>query len=224
MGFVLWGTYRNMQKNFSWERMMLFFALTAFSVHALMDLDWQVPALMFWYILLGFVALRNDDADLTAENTDNKPFRYSLTAALVILALASAAGGVHWVLADNAYNNFLAAAGQEPGAPQAAQNRFAVDAAAEKTLKLMPYPHSVYITWGNDAMRRCDWQTALKRYSTAHKMVPRSHAIYKSMGDACRAAGNEAQAVEYYRKADELFPLKKAIYDKRKQEQAPVQP
>lgn len=217
--YTLYGAYKNLRRDFSYERMSIFFGLTAFSIHALMDLDWQVPALMFWYMILSFAAFYK--AEPAEDNDDDgRSHRLIGCIALSVVAAVALLGSLHWLAADNAYSNFLQAAGQTPGAAQAAQSRLTVDAYAQKTLKLMPYSHSVYIAWGNDAMRRGDYATALKRYQTAQKMVPRSHAIYKSMGDACERMGDTAQSAVYFRKADELFPLKKAIYDQRKQQKS----
>jgi len=208
----LWAVYRNLRKDFSLEMLAVFFGLSAFSIHALMDLDWQVAGLMFWYAILVFAGAYECESP---QGAPGKASKYSLNSLIVLTALLTIAGGVHWSMSDSRHYELLDVAGQQPGVPQQPQSSFTVDKKVQAALRVAPYSHSVYMVWGNDALRRGDLYNAENRYRKALKMVPRSSSVHERLGDVYKQRGDMAQAAEFYDKADKLFPYKKVFFEKR---------
>jgi tetratricopeptide (TPR) repeat protein len=205
--------YKKLRKEFSLELLAVFFGLSAFSIHTLMDLDWQVAGLMFWYAILAFAGSYEEDFPQEAHD---KASKYSLNSLIVLTALLTIAGGVHWSISDSRHYELLDVAGQQPGVPQQPQSSFTVDKKVQAALSVAPYSHSIYMVWGNDALRRGDLDNAEKRYNQALQMVPRSSGVYERLGDVYKQRGDMTQAAIYYDKADKLFPYKKIFFEKRK--------
>ncbi|MBE6367034.1 MAG: hypothetical protein E7052_03885 [Lentisphaerae bacterium] len=213
---LYWGMKRLLRKRdgMSWA---MFFSLGAFSLHALMDLDWQVPALMMWYCVLMFLIVEPEvDAVLAAESVNAAGRRTCCRIAAGALAVLTLAGAWHWSSVDSCFSKMLSASGQEIGSPGKAASRYEVDALAERTLQLAAYSHSVYMAWGYDAMRRQDLLLAEKRFLQAQQLAPRSHAIAERLGEVYGKLGQEEKSRHYYLQADKLFPYKKIFTDKLK--------
>ena len=209
----LFAAYKALKKGFSLEKLAVFFGLSAFSFHMLMDLDWQVAGLMIWFAVFGFAA--SCDADENAENKVIPAEKYSLTAIAVLIAVLTVAGSLHWSIADSRHYALQEAAGQQPGTPQQPMDSFTVDRKAREALSVAPYSHSIYMVWGNDALRRGDLNAAEERYNKALEIVPRSHAVYDRLGDVYKLRGDVEKAAAYYDKADKLFPYKKIFFEGR---------
>ena len=211
--FALIIAIKRFKRSADWEDLALSTGLTAYTLHMLMDLDWQVPALMAVYSLLTFAAVRTEESPPQLQTAASSRL---LPVFMLLLALLAAVGGIHWSIADQTHSNFLKAAGQEAGVPNFAGSRFAVDQAARQALRFAPYSHSILNSLGNDRLRRYDLQGAEEYYLQALKIVPRSHAIHQSLSKVYDLQGNKEKAQKYQQRADELFPYKKFFLDKQK--------
>ena len=211
--YPLWLSGRKAGKNNDLVQLSIFAGLSAFSLHILMDLDWQVPALMIWYAVLAMIAVAEFEGEKAAATT--AVGKKIWCSALVLLALIALLGAGHWCIADQTHSEFLRAAGQEIGVNNTMRGVYEVDALAEKSLRWQPYSHSIYASWALDAVRRGNYPVAEKRYLTALKMVPRSHALHERLGDLYELQGNSSKAAEFHAEADRLFPYKKIFFEKR---------
>jgi tetratricopeptide (TPR) repeat protein len=208
---ALLAAYKNLRREVTAEKLAIFFGLSAFSLHMLMDLDWQVIGLMLWYAVLMFAGAYEDNSC----GTLRKQEKYPLLAICSLLAVCTVAGGIHWSIADSRHYALLETAGQLPGAPGMPLDSFSVDRKAEAALSAAPYSHSIYMTWGNDALRRGNLPAAEARYLKALEIVPRSHAVHDRLGDVYKMRGDMQKAAFYCDKADKLFPYKKIFFEKR---------
>ncbi len=217
MAYGLAAAYKNLKKEFSAEKLAIFFGLSAFSLHMLMDLDWQVAGLMIWYAVMTFCGAV-DAADAEAKTTPAAA-GYAALSLCGVTALLTCIGGVHWSMTDKLHYELLDAAGQHPGAPTQVQNSYVVEEKVHRVLRLAPYSHSVYMVWANDALRRMDLNSAEARYNKVMEMTPRSSAVYDRLGDVYKLRGDELKAAEYYDKADKLFPYKKIFFEERRRKE-----
>lgn len=208
--YILYLAGKRMKRDFSPENMALFAGLGAFSLHILMDLDWQVPALMAYYSL--FALLTADDL---SEN-ETVPGRKLPVFMLAILSLLTLTGGIHYAASENTFGNMLAAAGQEAGAYTPPQSSYEVDIAAEKALKLAPYSASICNAMALDKLRRGDLDRAEELFRQTIKLAPRSHAAHKSLSKLYTLLGKKELAEKHAAEADRLFPYYKVFMNKRK--------
>ncbi|MBO5722993.1 MAG: O-antigen ligase family protein, partial [Lentisphaeria bacterium] len=107
---ALLAAYKNLRREVTAEKLAIFFGLSAFSLHMLMDLDWQVIGLMLWYAVLMFAGAYKDDSD----GVLRKQEKYPLLAICSLLAVCTVAGGIHWSIADIRHYELQETAGQLP--------------------------------------------------------------------------------------------------------------
>ena len=211
--YVLYLAYRRIKLCCGVEAVAVFGSICAFSLHMLMDLDWQVPGLMACYIFLAFCCARTiDDANKAVCCRNPR----SAAAAMIFFCIAACLGAVHWSMAEQSFGNMLAAAGQEAGVYSQPQSFYEVDAAAEKALKIAPYSHSIYNAWAKDKMYRRDLVRAEELFLKALEYAPRSHAITKSLSELYSLRGDVKKAQEYEIKSDKLFPYRKIFFSKER--------
>lgn len=206
--YILYLAGKRMKKERSWENIALFFGLSAFSLHILMDLDWQVPALMAYYSLFALMTAENVPEQKSASN------RNISVGVLAVLSLFAVVGGIHWAAAENAFGNMLEISGQEAGVYAKAGSSYEVDAAAEKALKLAPYSSSIYNAWAMDKLRRGDLDRAGELFRKTIELAPRSYAAHKSLGKLYAALGKKDLAEKHTAEADRLFPYYKVFFNK----------
>ena len=193
------------------ENRVMLFALTAFALHTMMDLDWQVPALLMFYSVMILIAI-----------FDYKPGKASAgnsvsgTVVLGLLAAVTLAGGWHAWEYDTRFAELKHAAAQEYGATTQPAAAYEVDILARKVVKIAPWSHSVYHSWGDDKLRRLDLTAALDFYRKALTMAPRSSALYSRLSEIALLQGDSAKAAEYKEKSDNLFPHKKRFFEQLK--------
>ncbi len=200
---------RSLRRDPSGVRWALFFGMSAFQLHVLMDLDWQVPGLMGLWIVTQFLLMGAPAADREV-HAGRRGGRSGWWIGLVVCSVLALAGGVHWALGDWRLERLLNAAGLEVGAPartvsSAAQVRRLADAA----LRVIPYSHSVYMALGNDALRRGNTVQAEASFRKALELAPESHLIYIRLGEVCEMRGEHGRAQQFYDEADRRFPYNK---------------
>ncbi len=221
LGLIIGSIYlsgRQMLKNITWENGALFFAMSAFALHVLMDLDWQVPGLMCWWCVIMFLAAMPDPAvPVSTDKISSRAGKIVRDLFIFMLALLTVGGGWHWLVSDMRFGKMLQAAGQEVGivSPRSS-GAYEVDILAGKALQIAPYSHSIYIAWGNDALYRRNYVQAEKRFLKALEMVPRSHVVHERLGEIYEYSGQLDKARIFYQRANELFPYKKIFADKLK--------
>lgn len=204
--FTVFTAYSKYLKERSWENIALAGGLCAFSLHILMDLDWQVPGLMIFYAVLSFAAV------YTPEENISLPRKNVFYVVPVLLtAILSLLGGIHWGMVDSRHSALLSASGQEIGVISQQRSSYEVDMLAKDALKLAPYSHSIYHAWANDKMHRGDYDRAAELCENALKKVPRSHIVTLTMAEIYKKSGQLEKARIYQEKADKLFPLKKEL-------------
>lgn len=213
--YTLFIAYRYMQKKPAVESCLFFFGISAFSLHILMDMDWQVPALMIYYQLAALCIAGYSAGDSAMGSGDKKSQKYLFYAVLSVLALCSVTGGTHWSIADQRYFRLQEAAGQDVMKNKNIQSSFVVDRLAQAALAAAPYSHSVYICWGNEKFFRGDLVKAEEFFRKVLEMTPRSHSAHKRMSEIYLKRGDEAMAREYLEKSEKLFPYKKILFEQR---------
>ena len=206
--YTVYTAAKKLKNEFSPENLAIFFGLCAFSLHILMDLDWQVPALMACYSVFALLASPENSNANTAKN--KLPVITFLFIGAVTLC-----GGLHWTAADNSFSRMLAAAGQEAGVIAAPQSSYEVDALAEKALASAPYSHSIYNAWALDKLNRGNLPEAEKLFKKVLELAPRSHAAHKSLSKLYKLAGNRELSEKYALEADRLFPIYKKIHNQK---------
>ena len=206
--YTLYCAARRLKNIFAWENLAIFFGLSAFSLHILMDLDWQVPALMAYYIIFAMLALPDNECDQVQKS--------KLPAILfALLGAVALTGGLHWALYENSFGKMLAASGQEAGVFQEPKSSYEVDVLAEKALKLAPYSASIYNAWALDKMRRSDFEEAEKLFLKTIELAPRSNAAHKSLSKVYDFLGKKDLAKKHADIADKLFPYRKILFERR---------
>lgn len=211
MFYPVYRVIRKLKTAPSAESRVMLFALIAFALHAMMDLDWQVPALMMLYSAMIFIAL--------FEDTPEKALAANSTLGTVVLSLLAAvtlAGGWHAWEYDKRFAVMKHAAGQEYGTKTQPAAAYEIDLLANKVVKIAPWSHSVYHAWGDDKLRRLDLTAALDLYRKALKTAPRSSALYSRLSEIALLQGDTAKAAEYKEKSDNLFPHKKRFFEQQK--------
>ena len=207
--FTLCNSAKRMKQDFSPENMAIFFGLSAFSLHILMDLDWQVPALMAYYTVFAFLAC--------GTNTDQGVQRKKIPAILLMFSgVIAAIGGIHWLLADNSFGAMLSASGQEIGTYSVAKSSYEVDLAAEKALTYAPYSAVIYNAWALDKLRRNELLQAEKLFLKTIEIAPKSHAAHKSLSNVYTLLGKKDLAAKHAQIADRLFPYRNTVINKQK--------
>ena len=202
---------RKLKTDPSVEKRVMLFALTAFALHTMMDLDWQVPALLMLYSIMILIAVFDD-------KLGKSPAGNSVpgTVVLALLAAVTLAGGWHAWEYDTRFAELKHAAAQEYGATTQPAAAYEVDILARKVVEIAPWSHSVYHSWGDDKLRRLDLTAALDFYRKALTMAPRSSALYSRLSEIALLQGDTAKAAEYKEKSDNLFPHKKRFFEQLK--------
>ena len=209
MLYTLYIAAKRLKKEFSPENLALFFGLTAFSLHILMDLDWQVPALMACYTLFALLACPDIKNPI--------PSKRKLPVILLLIAgVITLAGGIHWVTADNTFENMLNAAGQEAGIFSEKKSSYEVDSAAETALKFAPQSHFIYNAWALDKLNRSDLPAAEKLFKKTLELAPKFHAAHISLSKVYTLLGKNSLAEKHAAEGDRLFPYRKIITEQRK--------
>lgn len=209
--YTLYLAAKRLKNKSSPENLAIFFGLSAFSLHMLMDLDWQVPALMACYTVFALLGC-------PASLNEKMPKKQLPVGILLITSIITFFGGIHWSAADDSFNKLLSASGQEAGVFSHPKSSYEVDAFAEKALKLAPYSHNIYNAWAMDKLRRGDLPEAEKLFKKVLELAPQSHAAHKSLSKVYKLIGNKELAEKHALEADRLFPIYKKIRESSKNE------
>ena len=202
---------RKLKTDPSVENRVMLFALTAFALHTMMDLDWQVPALLMLYSIMILIAVFDDKPGKASAGNS-----VSGIVVLALLAAVTLAGGWHFWEYDTRFAELKHAAAQEYGATTQPAAAYEVDILAHKVIEIAPWSHSVYHSWGDDKLRRLDLTAALDFYRKALTMAPRSSALYSRLSEIALSQGDIVKAAEYKEKSDKLFPHKKRFFEQQK--------
>lgn len=213
LGLPLFWAWRRVRVSREAWRWALFGGLAAFYLHAMMDLDLQVPGLMALMILAQFALI-----DFVPEtNPATGPGRRRL-AGVVLSGIAAAAllAGIHWTRADWRLERLLDAAGQTVGAVgRPTANPAAVRKLVDEAAAVAPYSMAVYLAGGNYMLAVGNLTAAEQYFLAAQRRSPEYWLLFSRLADVYERRGDADKAVGYRKEAERRFPLNQAIKERK---------
>lgn len=181
--------------------------MTAFLIHAMMDIDLQIPGLMASYFALGGVYLcREMPAD--TELPRKKYFRICIVCAGILLACWTIFSSNRELRSEIAQESLqrltrlqdLTREERMQVTPERVNRAFL------QAVECRPYSSWPWSMAGDFYFSLGDLDQADQLYQEAQKRSPKRAALYALRGRIARLRGDHAAAAELFRKASELFP------------------
>jgi hypothetical protein len=191
------------------EEVALFFGLTAFVFHAMMDIDLQIPGLIATAsaITLLIVIPDSEDKQQTVDY-NNTSSRIILWISALIVAVVAFIGGWHLVCSEYVLSKLenLCDLGKKTPEQIAKITAYEVNEKLEAAVNARPYSPIPYSKAGAFYMATRRFDMAERCYKKALELSPKCAAYYFRLFTILETQGRSEEAKNNLLKAIELFP------------------